>query len=147
MMGKISKAIMTGISTRRRSELKVSVLISSHDFFKKCHELDSLILCNDDWAADIDTSLHSIGRIIEVTAASMTFSNSRAELLYVKGRIEKYLITVLIVIIDGILRRHSSTFTYNWDDRCMTDNMEYYEIEDKILDFKKKSIKRLKLIV
>lgn len=146
-MGKITKAFTTGISTRRRRELKVCVLLTSHDFFKICFEFENFIQCNTEWCRDIDNSFHSIGRVIEITASAMNFSKSHAELCYIKQRIRKYLIPVLDVIIDGILRQHKSTFTHNWDDRNVSDNTEYNETEKKIIEFKKKSIKRLKLIL
>lgn len=146
-MGRFIKALTTRLSKRKRNELKVNVLLSSHQFFQACFELKNFTSCNEDWVSDINNSFHTFGRVIETTAANMNFMKNNKELKYVKNRIHKYLIPVFDAIILEMLRMHNSTFMYNWDDRTINDDIEHFEIEEKIKEFREKSIKRLRLII
>lgn len=146
-MGKITKAIITGISTRRRKELKVMVLMVSHDFFKICYEFESAFQCTDQWIIDLDDMFHVIGRVTETTACAMNFHKSFIELQYVKSRIKKYLISVLEVIIDGVIRSHHSSYTHDWNHEDENNDSDYYHKLNLIVNFKKKTIKRLSLII
>jgi hypothetical protein len=145
-MGKITKAFSTGISTRRRMELKVAVLLVSHDFFKMCYEFENIMLCTDNWCEDVIESCHLIGTCIESTASDMNFSKCDREMSYIRNRIRKYLFPVLELLIDAMIRRHKSTFTHNWGNRSINYN-SYCNVERTIKKFKENSIIRFNVVI
>ena len=132
-MDKILKAYTTGLSTRRRREIKASVLMHSHSFFKAClttyHE------------TNMDIILHTLGRVVDTVASSMNFSKTIGELKYVRTRVKKYIVPVLDVVLEHLLLIQFD------DSRGVIAELDYFENERKIKDFRSKSIIRLKLSI
>ena len=123
-MGRVYKAFTTNISTKRRRELKACTLMMACDFFKVCHEFETIVSCNSNWETDIDSIVHSIGRVIQQFIENIDFTRSIIETNYVKTRVRKYIIPVLKVIISDLKKTHDDHTTLN--------------------KFKKDSIKKLK---
>jgi hypothetical protein len=143
-MGKIIKAMTTGISSRRRRELKVNTLMVSGDYFNTCFELTRLVGCNDEWYSDVDETFHTLGRVVESTAEQLTFGKTRVETRYIKSRVTKYLIPVLEVLFTELSRLFFTMCM--WDDE-LEKRVERYNQEEKMDNLKEQSINRLLLIV
>jgi hypothetical protein len=101
-MGKISKAFTTGISSKRRNELKIATLLATSDFLKACFELETVVAYNSNWIVDLNNVLHSLGRIIAQMILNFNFMKNKKEKNYVHYRLKKCIIPVLDHVITNI---------------------------------------------
>lgn len=134
--GKFQKAATTGISNKRRQELKACVLMTCSSFFKLCNDIDHHVLFDSSAPVELANIIHKLGRSIETLINGIRFVRSPVEIEYVKSRVKKYSIPVLNMTMKNLkVINHANK-----------DNNSLYYIDDNVLvKFHNVSLKKLNI--
>lgn len=139
-MGKIIKAFSTGISSRRRKELKAFTLMVAGELFNACFEFENFVMCGRNWSTDLTNVLHKLGRIVSQMMEMINFTKTRAEKKYVYNRLQKYVKPVIDIIVYDIERIHSIN-DFSDDNRGINNNDDL--VLTNIDTFHKNTLKKL----
>lgn len=138
-MGKIIKAFSTGISSRRRKELKACTMMISGDFFNACFEFENCVMCGSNWNTDIINVVHKLGRNVSQMLEMINFTKTLSEKKYVYNRLQKYVKPVVDIVVHDMKRMNSINRLEN-DDGSIFDVVLY-----NIDSFHKNTLKQLLL--
>lgn len=94
------KVLLTNLSTVRRKELDVKTLMTCGELLTYCNKIPKDII--------VDTTIHSLGRMIEITLVSFNFTRNKNEIRYVVSCIKRNIIPVLRYVIDLLKKEQGS---------------------------------------